>query len=365
MKHRIFIGLLSLAVSCTSTIGAQTTQKLFAAKHNDFGLVYSLPITHLDIEVEAIQTIKKAGPYYQYAKKYLGTTEVITEDSQTWTLKSVNVTPYGVPDKDNQYLVQMKGGNSPFMMLTEEGLPLSVNVENVQAPTVPKQGVGPTKSILDGYSYGKSVSGEILMSESIAKRAELAANQIYKIRESRTNYATGEADQMPPDGEAMKLILQQLDNQEAALTALFLGTTQKASAVAHFDYVPTTDVTNEVALRISDFNGIVNKDDLSGAPVYLTLKVTTRGEIPLDEKGVEKKLLKGALMYKIPGQAEITLKYDGKQVFDQSFDIAQFGIEYGLNPSMFTDKKQPSYLKFYPATGGIKEIGTATPTQEQ
>ena len=360
--------MLAIVAGLGFTAGAQSTQKLSAAKHNDYGLVYSLPKTHLRIEVEAEQTVKKAGPYYNYAKKYLGTSDVVLMDSKTWTLKSVKVTSYGMPEKGNEYLMQFKSGSTPFLIVSEDGVPLSINTNDIEIPALYKKGTATplTESLLDDNAYTSALSGELLASGSLAKRAENAANAIYKIRESRTNYAIGEADQMPPDGESLKLILHELDKQEAALKAMFLGTTQTATAVEVFEYYPSEETKDEVILRISDFNGISSKDDLSGEPLYLTLKIVSKGEIPLDEKGVEKKLPKGAVMYNIPGKASITLTYDGKKMFDKIFDIAQFGVEYGLNPALFSDKKNPSYLKYHPSTGGIKEIGlTSTNNQKK
>lgn len=360
MKHNIKTWLFALAMGASLTAGAQTTQKLSAAKHNDYGLVYSLPETHLRIEVEAEQTVKKAGPYYNYAKKYLGTENVITEDSKSWVLKSVKITSYGVPKKGDEYLMQFKAGTTPFLLVGEDGMPLAINTEDVELPEYEaKEGTALTESILDDNAYTTALSGELLASGSLAKRAENAANTIYKIRESRSNYATGEADQMPPDGESLKLILNELNKQEASLMAMFLGTTQKSTDVKVFDYVPANDTVKEVILRISDFNGISDKDDLSGEPLYLDLKITEKGSIPLDEKGLEKKLPKGAVMYKIPGKAQVSLTYDGKVWCKELFDIAQFGVDYGLNPALFSDKKAPSYMKFHPATGGIMEIGLA------
>ena len=358
MKHYTSIIFLMLFLGVGITSKAQNTQKLVAAKHNDYGLVYTLPKTHLRIEVVAEQTVKKAGPYYNYAKKYLGTEDVIIENSQSWTLKSIRVTSYGVPEKGNEYLMQFKAGTNPFMMIGEDGLLLSINCENVIVPAFEEQKETPlTKSLLDDNGYATALSGELLAGGSLAKRAETAANIIYKIRESRSNYAIGEADQMPPDGESLKLVLEELRKQEEALMALFLGTTQTATAVKTFDYTPKGDSNSEVILRISDFNGITTKDDLSGEPVYLTVKTITKGEIPLDEKGLEKQLPKGAVMYKIPGKAQITISYDGKEWYNDLFDIAQFGVDYGLSPTLFTDKKAPSYVKFHPSTGGIMEIG--------
>ncbi|MGM9804064.1 MAG: DUF4831 family protein [Muribaculaceae bacterium] len=352
------IMVASLAMCATLHMSAQTTQKFTAAKHNEYGLTYSMPITHLKVVVEAQKTVKKAGPYYKYAKKYLGTDNVITQDSQEWDLKSVDMWSYGVPNDDNQYLMQFKPGTNVFVTKSEDGLLLSINTENVQAPEQSRKSVTEQASVLNDNSYVKALPGELLVSASTAKRAEIAAQQIYKIRESRTNLATGEADQMPPDGAAMKLVLQQLDEQEAALTALFLGTVQTGTEVKVYDYVPDTiDVKNHVLMRISDQNGMVDADDLSGEPLYLTMTVIEQGELPVDDKGVEKKLPKGAIIYNMPGKAEFTLQYNAKRVARKTFNVAQLGVEFGLDPTLFSNKKAPSFVKFHPETGAVMEIG--------
>lgn len=357
------IKVFSLALALAVSLGAmaQSTQKFTAAKHNEYGLTYSLPKTHLRVVVEAEKTVKQAGPYYKYAKKYLGTENVITKDSQEWTLKGLDVETFGVPNADQTYLMQFKSGVLTYMMKTADGLLLSLNTENVVAPTPMKSATAEKPSVLDNNNFAKALSGELLVSESTAKRAEIAAQQIYKIRESRTNFATGEADQMP-DGQALKLIMQQLDEQEAALTALFIGSVKKSTEIKVYDYLPgTTDVVNDVLMRISDIGGAVDKNDLSGEPLYISMKVVEKGALPVDEKGVEKKLPKGAIIYNMPGKAEFTFSFDGKKILSKTFDIAQLGVEFGLDPSLVNDKKQPSFVKFYPETGAVKEIGAASP----
>lgn len=263
--------ILTLGLFLTTNIGfAQETKRLTAEKHNEYGLIYSLPQTHLDIEVVATKTTRKAGPYYQYAEKYLGIPGAITQDSEEWALSSVKVTPYGVPDPEEQYLMQFKPGGNGYIVLDENGLLLSINTEPVIdsiVSTAPKQ---KQESPLDNNEYAKVYSEELLMSASTVKMAEVAAKQLYRIRESRLNLVTGEVDELPADGESFKLIIQQLDEQEAALTALFMGTTQTETIIKHFDYIPVEEVTNDIVFRISDLYGIVKSENLSGAPyIYL------------------------------------------------------------------------------------------------
>lgn len=254
--------------------------------------------------------------------------------------------------------MQFKTGTAPFLVVDKNGMPLAINTTDVVAEShTPMESTPLSSSVLNDNAYTTALSGELLASGSLSRRAEIAANTIYKIRESRTNLAIGEADQMPPDGESMKLVLNELNKQEEALMALFLGTTQTATAVKTFDYIPADSLGREVLLRISDINGITSKDDYSGEPVYIKVTTLKKGSIPLDEKGLEMKMPKGAIMYNIPGKAKVEISHEGKNWFEGTFDIAQLGVDFGLDPAIFTDKKKPSYVKFHPTTGGIQELG--------
>ncbi len=97
---------------------AQTTQRLTATKANDYALVYTLPRTALEITLEGEITLKEPGEFYKYAKKYLNADSPVTAESRTATLKSAAITPAGVPDPEQRYAVQFKGGTAPFIYLT-------------------------------------------------------------------------------------------------------------------------------------------------------------------------------------------------------------------------------------------------------
>lgn len=109
---------------------------------------------------------------------------------------------------------------------------------------------------------------------------------------------------------------------------------------------------------MSDFAGFVAADDYSGDPVYLTVKVTNEAVLPVDLKGETKKFPKDGVAYSVPGTADITLSYKGKNLFNKEYEMSQFGVVFGLNPALFSDKKDPSYAVFDPATGALKEIGS-------
>ena len=86
--------------------------------------------------------------------------------------------------------------------------------------------------------------------------------------------------------------------------------------------------------------------------------MTDRPGLPKDEKtGADKVLPKDAVCYVIPGAARVTLSYRGRNLFDSEMRMAQYGIVFGLNPLLFTDRKNPAYAIFDPATGAVSEIG--------
>lgn len=245
-------------------------------------------------------------------------------------------------------------------MVDESGLPLAINTDKVPQSvdvTLP-QPVAAPPTPLETPAARQAITEEMLQSNSSAKKAELAAAQIYALRQSRNDIITGQADQMPPDGKAMQLALDNMAAQEAALTAMFIGTEQHSTDVATFTYTIEDAAVNDVVARLSSFKGIVDPDDLSGAPIYINVDITERGKLPVNEKGEEKKYPKGGVAYRIPGTANITLSYQGENVYEKSMPVAQFGVVFGLDPAMFTDKKAPAYLIMDPLTGGIRELGT-------
>lgn len=326
-----------------------------AIKANNFGITYSLPKTSLVVEATMNKIVCKAGPYYKYADKYLGIKDVITEDKTYYELTGIKLLNKGIPNPDNTYIVEFKQGTvAPYAYLTEDGLLCSINAEytpptitEVASDNVQNGSVSSTTSVL---------SEELLMAGSTAKQAEVAAKQIYRIRESKLNILTGDADNLPPDGEAMKIVIKQLEDQEKTLTNMFIGTKQTEVLDYDVTIVPQDDLDKEVIFRFSPQLGILDADDLGGAPVYMTLKATEKAPV-LDEKEAEKKekSLKG-IVYNIPGKADVVITMDKRTLFKGEVQITQFGSKEGLAPVMFEDKKAPVKVLFYPETGAIKQI---------
>lgn len=336
---------------------AQETKILTADKHNEYGLVYTLPVTTLRIDVTARRTVSKAGPYYEYSKRFIGTDKAIREDSESWEITDVKVIPYGVSDPDARYLMQLKSGALTSICVDQDGMLLAINKE-VDAPEAPGGNMAVQKEgaeVVDMNEYLQYVDEDFIASQSSAKRAQMLAENLMEIRDAKVSLTRGTAETMPTDGKQLELMLNSLRHQEAALTAAFIGLTAEETVTRSYTYTPRKD-GKTILFRMSDFAGFVGSDDLSGDPVYINVKVTNRGALPKDEKGEEKKLPKDAVIYNIPGAARITLTSKGNELFDDEYEFSQFGTRFGLAPTLFSAKKNRSFATFDPVTGALTEI---------
>ena len=360
MKLHIFTAIAAMALAIPAP--AQTTQRLTASKANDYGIVYSLPVTELDIYVEAQVTERTPGEFQNYSRRHLGITDAIRQPSKSIDVKSVTIVPRGVADPDNRWLTAFKGGQPVYMLLDPAGMPLALNTDRLPAVTEPDipEPQDPQPTILEQDIARQAMTEDMIRSSSLSKRAELAAQRIFELRDMRSDLLSGQADNPPADGRAMQLVLDNLSGQEAALTAMFAGTERRYTLVKALTLRPDSlGLSDEIIARLSPVGGILDPDDLSGAPLTVSVDVIEPGALPLDEKGQPKRFPKGGVAYRIPGRALVTLRYDGREVGRREVSLAQLGATFGLDPDLFTNRKAPSMAQFDPATGAVILLGPA------
>lgn len=344
-------------VFCCFSLNAQQTKLLTAEKHNEYGLVYTLPLTSFQVEVVAVKEVKLAGPFSKYSKIFTSDTDVITEDETTWNIESVKVTPYGIPDSENRYLMQLKAGATTFIGVAEDGMLLSINKEPHYEKPQPLNVTALEGTKFTGKEYLEFVNEDFTSAQSSYKQAQILTEELQEIRDAKLSLTRGTAETMPTDGRQLEIMLASLDSQEKALMNAFTGASWKERVVRTFTFTPEQE-GRSVLCRFNISDGIVDADDYSGEPVYIHINVLEEPELPLDSKGEEKKLPKDAVIYCIPGTASLAISYSGNEIFKKSYQMSQFGMLFGLNPSIFSDKKEPSYAIFNPSTGALIELGT-------
>ena len=362
-------GILKLLVTlipyaAATVMYAQQTKVVTPDNYNDYGLVYSLPTTAVRVDITARHTVRTAGPFHQLAKKYIGTGNVVGEDSEKWEIIDVKLSTYGVVEQGaDTYRMQLKPGASTFISVYENGMLASINTEdavierNADAPL--RNSTGSIMKRLRGDEYLSFVNEDFLAAQSLSRRAQILSENLMEVRESRIGLTRGTADNIPSDGKQLELMLSSLSEQETALVRAFTGSEQMETVTRSFSFVPDEE-GRYILTRLSDFAGFVDSDDLRGEPVYITVEKTREGEVPVDDKGIPKSLPKDAVIYNIPGAARISISNGSGNFVTEECELAQYGMVFGLNPSLFTSKKDRSYAIFNPVTGNVSEIGPVT-----
>ena len=352
MKKYLLSGML-VAISCMTF--AQVVRE------NEAAVVYYMPKTELVIHIDYEVVTQTPGVFYQYAERYLGAEEIIMENNTNCQLRAVRVATESSADTERAYKVTaQKGINTQLVSLSEDGRLVGYGIENASLQFSERSQGELQNGSKAAYSL-EAKSEELMplleeqfMAGSVAKMAEGAAKQIYRIRETRLNILAGDVEHVPADGKAMELVLNELDKQEQALVALFVGNTQVTHHTHAVRYVPGESVEKEVVCRLSAHNGIVDKNDLSGEPLYLTLVAKKQTLLPAGIADKNTPSL-SQIHYNLPGEAQVALTFKGKQMAEQTVAVAQYGVAIPLAQELFTGKTVPT-IQISAETGNILEI---------
>ena len=122
MKKLAITIIATAAISAANT-DAQTTQRLTADRTNEYGLIYTLPSTVIDITMRIERTVKRPGEFNKYAKKYLNIAKPITKTEEYVTVTDAVINCHGEADAEKKYIIQFKSGSSPFINIDGNNSP--------------------------------------------------------------------------------------------------------------------------------------------------------------------------------------------------------------------------------------------------
>lgn len=348
---------IALAMLLAAGLGvqAQTEVTTFVPGSTLEGISYFLPRTAFRVTIKADKTVTKPGDFHKYAERYLHLNRVPTTESVRWEIKSITLEPYGVPDKTKAYSIKLRSKTvAPLVGLSRDGLLLSINTDADEStlPALPQASQDPAPA--DPRAY---MTQEILAAGSVAKMAELCAQEIYDIRESRNALVRGEADNTPKDGAQLQLMLSQLAQQDQALTSLFAGTTHTTHEVFSMTYDPTQETARDILFRFSHKLGVLGQDDLAGDPIYISVKRTeTLPATVVDEQVVKKKAkMEKGVYYNVPARGKLRVFDADKEYCTLETPMGQFGSVEILSNLLF-DKKTNTKVTFFQNTGGTKDV---------
>ena len=344
MKRALFILILTTAVSGY----AQTEVNAFFSGANE-GVTYHLPDTKVEIILKATCIKKSPGEFSRYADRYLRVKDAIKEANSYWELTGAETATIGTPSPEKMFTVKLNGSNASNLTLDEQGIIAAINTRHPAAEEESQAAVE-TQRHTDASHY---MTEEMLQASSTAKLAELTAKEIYAIRESKLAITRGQSENMPKDGQAMQLMLDELDKQEMALTELFIGRTDMRILIEPRE---NSDTTKAVLLRFSHKLGFVGKDNLAGEPVYYDFRDLKTVKRPTAEELKKRKpIKKEGICYTIPGKAEIEVYTRTRKLIKEEIPVAQLGTTEILSKNLF-NKNNATKVVFDTATGGIISI---------
>lgn len=322
------IALFAAALSAMLSVRAQDPEG---------ALVYALPQTVISVEVQAVREDFHAGPYAKYAEKFLGV-QARQTDAVTYKVAGISLTPYTEADPAHRFTLVPGKGLPSFLALTAQGL---VATGDGQGETTRWRftadnrgdfsGMGVSSNLssasttlyrsVDGQTVG--VQQEMVVAKTAEDRAKEAAEMIFRLRRSRIDIITGDTD-ATYSGEAMGAAIAEISRLEKEYMSLFIGYSEFQTQQMNYEIIPDKGNASQryIAFRLSDAEGLVPADDVSGKP-YLLEIVPQKIAAPAGTgagKGV-------TAVYRIPAACSVKLS-DGVNVLLQTrIPIYQLGTE--------------------------------------
>ncbi|MDR0420516.1 MAG: DUF4831 family protein [Prevotellaceae bacterium] len=340
---KIFLLSVILFVSLQTKAQNKTTEPQVLAN----SVVYALPKTSIKIKVEIEKETFVAGPYAQYAEKYLGI-EVDTRNHENYYIRRIEMMPFQEADADALYTVnfgKMKNARANFLDLSSEGLLFAgnykyeVNLSSRFVTAADQQtkfldATGSNYTVERAVYYGtvKTDTGIVQVpierwqktGKNTETKAAEVAELINTLRQKRIEIVTGESDFT---GEGLTAVLAEIRKMEADNMYLFTGKSTKTTEVHFFDVIPNALQIQQsyIAFRFSEKQGLSPANNVSGRPIILTLEKETSLYADAMTDADAKRNKTELIYYRAPRIAKVSL-LDGTNVLIQDrFPIYQFG----------------------------------------
>jgi len=396
MKNSIllFTALATLGMASCSTqkkyIRVDNINNVNSVKDNP--IIYSLPKTAITVKVTAVNEVSVRGPYYQYASKYIGTDDIITNNSSIWKLGNIEISSYPVQDSSRTYVVET---NYPCAMnFSPEGFLESVNTKpdfqernyrdddthtNLTSDDLSSrrkfQDINVNRyetvfdtvlHIVDADSIFTAVPSakKNLIRKSLEEQAQELANEIFLLRDDRNALLKGEGDgNSAPTGDALRYMVEQLNKLEESYMSMFIGKKIKTEKTFIFNYIPTKNAKQQSPLfNFSPEYGIVPNGSKKGSPIFVEISDLGDNIVvnKYDNNQTTARQRTGAsqsangFAYLTNAYAIVKILQNNNSLSEKTLNINQLGTVRYLPASLM--QKDGFKLILYPQTGTIKSL---------
>ena len=339
------MSILLLGAMMMSAVHAQVLEE------NESALVYYSPKTEITLEFIYLEEHFERGLYADYAEAMLGITDAVMETKKVCTLKDVRIGTATTTDYNRPHKVANEAGFPLLLTINDKGLLLGYNI-------VPKEKKGPKhdpKRHCPGQKPEARVvplSEDVLTAANPEAQAHEIAKQIFHLRETRMYLLNGEVEHAPADGKAMELVLNELNEQERALTELFTG--RKCMHPMH-KTVRVEPTNDGELLFFSEENGFTDGDNIDADTIEVRMACTQQVVQPVEDKKKKKGPQLTQIVYNVPGSCAVDVLYKGRSLDKRAIPVAQLGVDVSLPKSWFTGKELPK-ITFSEKTGNIVSV---------
>lgn len=379
IKYLFLLVIIISVFSCT-TINVRHVGNNSEISKSE-GIYYSLPKTEVNITVTVERTDRVEGPFSSYASKYLGLTDVISENSTSFKISSVNISSSSVPDPDQYYFIETKKIKKYLIIdFGEYGILTDVNKRFVKEKNnnesdssyngidnyteLSKQNfINPDiaeafdtiieKINLDSTVIIKKTLKKVYVEKTTEQKAKETADLIMELEEARLALLTGYSE-VNYSKETVEYMAKQLQNMEDEYLHLFTGVTVQHSQKYYYEYTPSGNsaLVSLPLFRFSEKYGICDTSDYKGENVYLNLvpSESTNNINAFEISRLDPKEKHHGIYYRIPEKGSVTLVFNDKQLASSELLIAQIGSVCELQP------KRIRSLSLNPESGSVQKI---------
>ena len=322
-----------------------------SAALRDGSIVYGLPRTVFTVVVDMERTIEKPGPYAQFADYLLGLTDVIKNESESWSIEGITVKSHDELDPSELYVISSTSlFQTNVLALRKEGLILDLNPSAYNSSERQSNSNESGKMLSHSFDLGSdeyfqlqrdtaykrmNVDSSFVRIPYIVEKkrklsldqlAEKAAKRLMELRDGKHQILTGEATVFPQSDAA----INEINRMEKAYTELFTGKTIKETFTFSYQIIPRKSMVGkpEILFQFSEVTGPVTGTMKGGQPVYVELtpeKKTKDLTIMkrIQQKSGDQKFDK--LYYRVPDVVGIKITSGSEKLFDSRKLIYQFG----------------------------------------
>ncbi len=352
MKRYIsLIVIIIFSASCSAPLNFQVTK--IGEEPEEFAqrIVYSLPATVFRINIEIEKETYIPGPYRKFADRFLGLDQVIQNYSFQYKIGSVDLQTFSEPDPSMFFSLNVINGSldwEKYLSLSKQGFVLQPGKSGFQALQVSDKEDQFSETSINELSmkmnlteitdtlYKTIVTDSMLVRlpvlttaqqvRTLEQKAKEAASNLFLIRENRF-YTITNIDGDYPDGQAMEVMVSEMDKMEKAYMEMFTGKVVKQKFTQSFLYSPTNTESSQ-SFKLCGFSpqkGLTDSEnaydivlDINYINIIPEINLKTSSDSYEDNKS-------NMLYYRIPDIANVKVKLVNEVLYENRLGVYQFG----------------------------------------